>query len=596
MFTIRRCSGLLRWLPARLLSGRALTAGGAVAAWPGRTAAGGGDPFDGLAAALDCGVRAEHVARVAADRIFVLEGVQHGVAELAALARRELRGGTVAAVIDSLALVSIAMQQALGLRPHLPQLTATALLLSGRAVEVPAGEGRSLALALAAAVRALGGGCVHLVMRDDGAAGADATRLGPFFAALGIRTALLTADHDDRSGGQGDAAEVLFAAPAALIRDALRTADPVRAADPTRAVAALDVAEPVTCGSIRPALPESACALLDDLDATLIDGALTRFAVGHRETTVQAFFRRYRRLGGVSTTLAEACDELARVYRLDVHHVASIYPDFRRSAGLATVDDDEALLARVRDRALALRAVRRPVLIVADDEAICAAAVAASGVPVTIRTPAAVADALAGRAALQARQAALARDGGRAGAITVCSDRASRDVDIMLDPMARAAGGLAVIVVGLPATRRAERRLAQLCARQGHPGTIEILVGGAGEGRLAGGEHGGPDGGSGNGPADSGPGGGRRTATLPWWRLPSPLPGWLLQVRRRFAERRAELRRRRHARQPATVAARNAHGSSWPAVHVPPISLHRPAAPAITRGPALPALAGSRMP
>ena len=110
--------------------------------------------------------QAMRLARLAADRIFALEASCLPLPQLAELARRALRSDRASgpAMLDTLALASIAAQRTLGLRPHLPQLAAAMLMLQGRAAELAAGEGKMLALALADAVHALNGQPVHLVM------------------------------------------------------------------------------------------------------------------------------------------------------------------------------------------------------------------------------------------------------------------------------------------------------------------------------------------------------------------------------------------------------------------------------------------------
>ena len=101
-------------------------------------------------------------------------------------------------------------------------------------------------------------------------------------------------------------------------------------------------------------------------------------------------------------------------------------------------------------------------------------------------------------------------------AVTICSKPQGDCNAIVLEPIARAAGGLAVIATFLGPSRRADRQLAHLTGRQAQPGTVEAIVQCAGTEGLG--------------------------------VVPEPLMrSWLL-VRRYVEERRAGIRRSRHAR------------------------------------------------
>ena len=472
------------------------------------------------------GARATRIARLCADRVFAVETSGLTLRQLAAVARRELRAdrSPAAARLDTLALAAVAAQRSLGMRPHLPQLTAAVLAWTGRAAELPAGEGKTLALALAAVVHALSGTPVHLVHRDDRIATRRAEAMRPLFDALGIPMAVLQPDDEPPARRNAYASAVCYASARDLIFDSLRAGSP-----------------PVEPFGFR--APEGVAALLDDLDTILVDGATTPYRLvdpeepadpddshaaapgrdaGHAaiaRTTAQHYFRRYATLGGLAATLVESRAELAAVYRLAVARIGSIYPDFRQDLGTRVVHGKVPLKARLISRIGALRAARRPVLVVAADCDIwaVAAVLADAGIPASLL------DALP----LEAADAVLA-EAGRPGAVTLCACGA--DVCVALDPVARAAGGLAVVVIGIGPSRRDDRRLRQLCGRQGHPGSIEFLV----DVTMP-------------SPATVQPM--PLAATL----LSLPLPAWLalatVRVDRRWRERQAQRRRRRLGRQ-----------------------------------------------
>jgi preprotein translocase subunit SecA len=394
-------------------------------------------------------LRAMRQARVAADRIFAVEHCRLPLHHLAEVARRELRAGRnpAAAFLDSLALAAIAAQRVLGLRPHLAQMATAVSVLQGRAAELGCGEGKSLALALAAAVRGLEGRPVHLVFRDDQQVEAQAALLRPFFGALGL-----------------DMGAVSRAAIASRRREAYR-ADVCIA---TARELALDQLHDAEGHAGHP--PGRTCAIVDDIDSQLIDEALQPFdPAGDSRvpplTTRQAFFSRYGALGGASSTLGEARRELAALYGLGVTTIASIYPCFRQELGSSVSANAEQWLLQVVGRVRALVAKRRAVMLIAADETssrMLARALHAGGVPAVRIGP-------------------DDRDGdgrglGRGAEVAICTVDFARDVRIELDAYARAAGGLAVVSTCVAPTRRAERRLGYLAGHRGQPGSVETIA------------------------------------------------------------------------------------------------------------------------
>lgn len=410
--------------------------------------------LDHLRADRRAGRSALRHARIAANRIFAVEHCQLPLLQLAGLATRELRSGAHpgAAFVDSVALASIAAQRTLGLRAHLAQMAAAVLSLQDRAAELGCGEGKSLALALAAAVRALGGSPVHLVVRDDALVLEIAALMRPFFESLGLSVAAVSRAADAAVRREAYQADVCYVTAHELMFDSLRDRYG---------------AEPIGFRQ-----PELASVLIDDIDAVLIDGAATPCVLLQGEqvvqTTAQQFFNRYPRLGGVSGTLAEARGELASVYGLGVTPVASIYPCFRRDLGLTVMASEtgaqHAVVERVRD----LVASRRPVLVATHSDAACSALLAA------LHDGGIDAAAISGEDPVDWRSVRDAA--GTSGRVTVCAGARGRCDAIALDSRARAAGGLAVIATYLGSSRREDRQLGHLTGRQGQPGSVETIA------------------------------------------------------------------------------------------------------------------------
>ncbi|MEP6969847.1 MAG: hypothetical protein ABJA49_05345, partial [Betaproteobacteria bacterium] len=103
-----------------------------------------------------------------------------------ALRREGLHAGTIA---HTLGLAATSACNTLGLTPRRTQLMAACALLDNHMGEMATGEGKTLAIALAAAVAGLAGMPVHVVTANDYLAGRDARQMAPLFAALGLRVA-----------------------------------------------------------------------------------------------------------------------------------------------------------------------------------------------------------------------------------------------------------------------------------------------------------------------------------------------------------------------------------------------------------------------
>ena len=88
-------------------------------------------------------------------------------------------------------------REALGLVPRPNQWLAAQALVEGRLAELATGEGKTLALALAAALLALRGRSVHLLTANDYLATRDARQLHGWYAQLGLRVAAVTARFKD---------------------------------------------------------------------------------------------------------------------------------------------------------------------------------------------------------------------------------------------------------------------------------------------------------------------------------------------------------------------------------------------------------------
>jgi preprotein translocase subunit SecA len=107
--------------------------------------------------------------------------------------RLSMSGMTRELVVEAFSLIDACMHTHLGLRLHDSQLLAGWLMLDRRLVEMQTGEGKTLAVALAAACGALAGIPVHVITANDYLAGRDAEILAPVFRSLELTVGTVTA-------------------------------------------------------------------------------------------------------------------------------------------------------------------------------------------------------------------------------------------------------------------------------------------------------------------------------------------------------------------------------------------------------------------
>ncbi len=179
----------------------------------------------------------------------------------AAAARLAAEGLTPRALSLALGAAGAALADATGLEPRDNQYRCAAHLLGERLVELDTGEGKSVAVALAAGVAALAGAPVHVLTANGYLAGRDAAFFAGFFRRLGLSVAAVEEQADDDARRAAWRADVAYAPARLLGFDALR--DGIAA--PTDA---------------PPLLSRGLCvAIVDEADAVLLDEARTPLVI-----------------------------------------------------------------------------------------------------------------------------------------------------------------------------------------------------------------------------------------------------------------------------------------------------------------------------
>ena len=196
-------------------------------------------------------------------------------------------------------------------------------------------------------------------------------------------------------------------------------------------------------------------------------------AQSQRRTTIarityQRFFRRYRRLAGMSGTLQPVARELWRVYRLPVVSVPTAKPVRRIHRPDVVVKTDAEKWRLILGRVKELHARGVPVLIgtrsVAASER-ASAELRAAGMSHTVLN-----------AEQDRHEAEVVAQAGHRDCITVATNMAGRGTDIHLAKGVEELGGLHVIMTERHDAKRIDLQLAGRSGRQGQPGCFEAIL------------------------------------------------------------------------------------------------------------------------
>ena len=193
---------------------------------------------------------------------------------------------------------------------------------------------------------------------------------------------------------------------------------------------------------------------------------------GQRENiarlTYQRFFRRYITLAGMSGTIREVDRELKRVYRLSVIDVPTHKPPQRSNLGFRCLPSraahDKAIVSRVQSLVDNKRAVLIGTRSLAESEHL-ALQLDKAGIAYQL---------------LNARQdkheAEIIAQAGQPSTVTIATNMAGRGTDIDLHHSVIEAGGLHVIATEINDAQRIDRQLFGRAARQGQPGSFEMIL------------------------------------------------------------------------------------------------------------------------
>lgn len=171
----------------------------------------------------------------------------------------------------ALALVAETARRRLGMLPHRCQLLGAWAMLNGRLAEMDTGEGKTLTIAMAAATAGLAHRRTHVITVNDYLVERDARELAPFYQALGLTVAGVTAElRDPAARAAAWRNDVVYCCNKGLAFDYLRD----RVAMGARR-GALHREIDVLRGAPPALLPGLEFGIVDEADSVLIDECRT---------------------------------------------------------------------------------------------------------------------------------------------------------------------------------------------------------------------------------------------------------------------------------------------------------------------------------
>lgn len=239
----------------------------------------------------------------------------------------------------ALAVAACAMARTVGLRPYPTQVVAAWLMLQGRLAEMATGDGKTLAMALAAGVAALAGVPVHVLTANDYLVQRDASTMAPFFFALGLTSGYVLQATPPEARVAIYRRAVVYTTAKELGFDYLRDHHRLRGERDPRLLRA----QGLDAGRLQqPLVPGLCMALVDEADSLLLDEACVPLILASRGAAMDG--AALKRAFEVAGTLEAGRD-------------FSIVPSLRR-ASLTDSGRDHVDVA-VRDAGGWLRPLRR---------------------------------------------------------------------------------------------------------------------------------------------------------------------------------------------------------------------------------------------
>lgn len=182
--------------------------------------------------------------------------------------------------IRTMSLVRHAIFQQTGLKVYETQIIAASAMLDNCLAEMQTGEGKSLAITLAAGTAALFGLPVHVITANDYLAERDAQLAKHIFSSLNLSVGIISAELEFEQRHSEYQNNIVFTTARELIFDYLR--DTVT--KPKKPTTLHGMSQTMTNGSVQntQALRGLCFAIIDEADSILLDEATTPFVISQQ--------------------------------------------------------------------------------------------------------------------------------------------------------------------------------------------------------------------------------------------------------------------------------------------------------------------------
>ena len=243
--------------------------------------------------------------RVEADRASAEALSEAGLGQAVARVRSDLLRlrGDDGVLAHALVLVAETCRRVSGLSPFRSQLLGALLIYRGFVAEMATGEGKTLTVMIAAALRALSGSRVHVVTVNDYLARRDGEAARLFLLRLGLSSGLLVAGLSEAQRRAAYHCDVLYCSNKELVFDFLR--DRHRHG---REPLGLQRHAARLAGTVAASERRYQFAIVDEADSVLLDEAMTPLVLSAGSESSYPDWRVTGRVLGIARGLVEGVD------------------------------------------------------------------------------------------------------------------------------------------------------------------------------------------------------------------------------------------------------------------------------------------------
>lgn len=174
--------------------------------------------------------------------------------------------------VNGLAAIAVCAERELGLKAYEVQLMAAAALVKGFLIEVDTGEGKTLAIGIAAAFHAWSGLPCHVITANDYLAERDALYLKRFYKRLGISVGSVIGESQEEERRTAYGSAITYTTAKEVAADYLR--DRIRL-EGIQSISRLVATVADRSNGINPVQRGLYWAFIDEADHALIDEAVT---------------------------------------------------------------------------------------------------------------------------------------------------------------------------------------------------------------------------------------------------------------------------------------------------------------------------------